>query len=238
MGADQTFLNYLSGERDHVESALQRAVEGLEAILPPSLGAAAGAGVMSGGKRLRPILLVTAYRECLAGGRASSEAVYELAASVELIHAYSLMHDDLPCMDDAPLRRGQPTPHTIHGVGPTTWAGAALIPWALRAAYLGASSLGLDATQSRAIARVLGDAAGAGGMVGGQALDLLGEGKALDEDALRRLHGLKTGALLTAALRMGAMAAGASEEGFDLTANITGLLESRIATDFTVDGAA
>ena len=134
---------------------------------------------------------------------------------MELIHAYSLMHDDLPCMDDAPLRRGRPTPHTRFGVEATAVAAAALIPWAAQRAALSCDALGATSQQRSAVLTQLLDAAGAAGMVGGQALDLMGEGKALGEEELSRLHRLKTGALLTASVVMGAIVAGADRGHWD-----------------------
>jgi geranylgeranyl pyrophosphate synthase len=197
----------LRDERAEVERALERACEWLGDELPDELLQPARHAVLSRGKRLRPILCVVAYR---AGG-GTDPAVYDLGAAIELIHAYSLMHDDLPCMDDADLRRGQPTPHTLFGAAATARAGLALIPaaslWALRAS----DALGADDEVSRRIVRELNRGAGAGGMVGGQALDLLGEGQHLDSNELDRLHGMKTGALLTASLVIGGLAAGASE---------------------------
>ena len=207
MMPDAAFRSYVRARRGHIEAALRRSVQALAAELPPALGAAAEHGVMSGGKRLRPLLLIAAYEEL--GGRAD-EALYDLSAAVEMIHAYSLMHDDLPCMDDAPLRRGRPTPHTVHGVSATTLAGAALIPWAGAWACRAAARTGRSPGEARAIAARLLEAAGAGGMIGGQALDLLGEGCALGERDLAVLHRLKTGALLSASLEAGAMAAGAN----------------------------
>jgi geranylgeranyl pyrophosphate synthase len=199
----------LRDERAEVERALESACDWLGDELPDELYRPARHAVLSGGKRLRPILCVVAYRAC---GGTTGPALYELAAAIELIHAYSLMHDDLPCMDDADLRRGQPTPHTLFGEAATARAGLALIPaaslWALRAS----TALGVDDATSRRIVSQLNRAAGAGGMVGGQALDLLGEGRRLDADALDRLHGMKTGALLTASLLIGGIAAGASDE--------------------------
>jgi geranylgeranyl pyrophosphate synthase len=198
----------LRNERAEVERALQRACDWLGDELPAELFQPARHAVLSGGKRLRPVLCVVAYRAC--GGR-TEPAVYDLGAAIELIHAYSLMHDDLPCMDDADLRRGEPTPHTLFGEKATARSGLALIPaaslWALRAS----NALGADDAVSRRIVRRLNQAAGAGGMVGGQVLDLLGEGRRLDSNELDRLHGMKTGALLTASLVIGGIAAGASD---------------------------
>lgn len=200
---------YLERHRPRVEEALDRSVRRLESEVGSDVAAAIRHGVMSGGKRLRPILCVTAYRAC--GGQADG-AAYDLGASVELVHAYSLMHDDLPCMDDADLRRGRPTTHRAHGEDLTMRAGAALIPGAALQALTAAERMGCSDDVCRAVVRTLLEAAGAGGMVGGQWLDLLGEETELSAAELDGLHGRKTGALLAASLLMGATAAGASRE--------------------------
>jgi geranylgeranyl pyrophosphate synthase len=121
------------------------------------------------------------------------------------------MHDDLPCMDDAELRRGRPTTHRIHGEEVTMRAGAALVPAAALQAWKASTALGLPPDAVRRITSVLLQASGAGGMVGGQWADLLAEGRALDAAQLDALHGRKTGALLAASLVMGALAARAAE---------------------------
>lgn len=193
---------FLARERDRTEASLQAA---LDRILPGVPGELAGAlrhGVTSAGKRLRPILCVAAYRA--VGGQ--GDGIYSLAVSLEFIHAYSLMHDDLPCMDDAELRRGRPTTHRVEGERATVVAGALLIPLAARQAWEGASSMGLPEGRCRLLVEELTRAAGGGGMVGGQFLDLLGEETALTAPELDDLHRRKTGALLRASLRMGAMA--------------------------------
>jgi geranylgeranyl pyrophosphate synthase len=138
-----------------------------------------------------------------------------LAVSLELIHAYSLMHDDLPCMDDADLRRGEATTHKVHGEGATVVAGALLIPSAILHAYEGAEALGLPEEASRRVVEELSRASGGGGMVGGQVLDLLGEGQNLTANELDDLHRRKTGALLRAALRIGGIAAGVTADQLD-----------------------
>lgn len=200
--------DFLQGEAVHVEAALERALAETPELMAGPVAAAVAHGVLSGGKRLRPILLATSYRAC--GGDAPVDRVYDLAVSVELIHAYSLMHDDLPCMDDADLRRGRPTTHRMHGEEPTVKGGLALIPLAALRGYRASRALGLDDGAARAVSGDLLRAAGVGGMVGGQGLDLLGEGRKLDADDLDTLHRSKTGALLTASLTMGARAAGAA----------------------------
>lgn len=201
----------LARESSRVEEALERALASLEPLLPPALIPPVRHGVLSGGKRLRPVLCAAAYR-AVAGS--SPNAAYDLGAAVELIHAYSLMHDDLPAMDDAGLRRGEPTTHRLHGVPATAWAGAALIPLAGLQAWRAARELAGDEV-AREVLGTLAEAAGAGGMVGGQALDLLGEDRTLSAEELEDLHRRKTGALLTAALRMGALAGGASPEALE-----------------------
>ena len=198
---------FLTEERRQTEVALDRCLEtarGLPGWAEPVLRH----GVLTGGKRIRPILCLTAYRSIQP--RADMvDRVRRLACSLELIHAYSLMHDDLPCMDDAPLRRGQPTPHTVYGEPTTMRAAAMLIPMAAQVAWTAARDLHHDARTAAEVVRTLMNGAGASGMVGGQWTDLASEGLAIGEDDLTRLHRMKTGALLTAALRMGGLAAGA-----------------------------
>ena len=200
---------YLGAEMLCVDKALDQAITLIESELESDIGDAIRHGVMSDGKRLRPILCTTAYREC--GGRAEKN-VYDLSASLEIIHAYSLMHDDLPCMDDAELRRGQATTHSVFGEDVTIRAAAALIPAAARQALQSARKLECGASGAAAVVQELLEAAGAGGMVGGQWLDLLGEGQTLNPKELDELHRRKTGALLTASLVMGALAAAAEKE--------------------------
>ena len=200
---------FLEGERASVEAALERALEKLLPLLPTSLHGPVEHGISGGGKRLRPILFATAYRAC-DGPSGNSAAIYDLAVAIELIHGYSLMHDDLPCMDDAQLRRGSPTPHTLFGEPATVIGGAALIPAAGLQVWRAGEALGLERARREELIGVLAHAAGAAGMVGGQGLDLLGEGQALTREALDGLHRRKTGALLTASLVLGGMAAGAS----------------------------
>ena len=198
----------LAPERDRVDAALERAVARIAQGLPADVHAAAAHGVLGGGKRLRPLLCVCAYEAC---GGESHSALYDLAAAIEMIHAYSLMHDDLPCMDDADLRRGLPTTHRKHGEDATMRAGAALIPAAALQAWSASTALGHPVAHARRITALLLEAAGAGGMVGGQWADLLAEGRALESAELDALHRRKTGALLAASLVIGALAADAAE---------------------------
>ena len=163
-----------------------------------------------GGKRLRPALCCAAYTAVVR--REAPAPVVRLACAVELIHAYSLMHDDLPCMDNDDFRRGRPTAHRVFGDAATMMAGAALIPLAFRVLRDAAAELELAEERTAALALELARAAGAAGMVGGQVLDLAAEGRAIALDDLELLHRAKTGALIGAAARLGAIAAGGSED--------------------------
>lgn len=214
-GVPQALDARLAAHAPRVQEALQAAVARYRDELPPEVAAAFEHGVLSGGKRLRPILCLEAYRA--AGGVATvhDPALLRLAGSIELVHAYSLMHDDLPCMDDADLRRGEPTTHRVHGEAATVRAGVALIPLAALEALEAARALGCDEARARRVAITLMAASGPGGMVGGQGLDLLGEDRALTEAELTELHRHKTGALLRASLSMGARAAGAGPDVLD-----------------------
>tara|TARA_Y100000590_G_scaffold470189_1_gene662635 strand:- start:5 stop:916 length:912 start_codon:yes stop_codon:yes gene_type:complete len=206
--------DFLFKERAEVEKALGRSLKYLDRYLPVGLAKPVRDAVMAGGKRLRPILCALVYRKC--GGQIGP-AAYDLGVSIELIHTYSLMHDDLPCMDDAQLRRGSPTTHKIYGEEIAVRAGLALIPAASLQAIRAIRELGCDEKISQSILIELNCAAGAGGMVGGQYLDLMAEDLMLDSDKLKNVHRMKTGALLTTSLVMGGLAAYASED------KITGL---------------
>jgi geranylgeranyl pyrophosphate synthase len=235
-GASIDLDAFLRNETVQVERALERALAALAGDIPAELTQPIRQSVMTGGKRLRPILCVVAYRAC---GGANGPEAYDLSAALELVHAYSLMHDDLPCMDDAELRRGRPTPHTLFGEAATVRAGQALIPAASLHALRATKALGCDDDTARSVVRELNRAAGAGGMVGGQYLDLLAEGSALTSDELDALHRRKTGALLTASLVIGGLAARAPEStlvGLRSYGRAIGLAFQ--ATDDLLDGTA
>jgi geranylgeranyl pyrophosphate synthase len=196
-----------------IDFALERAAisRALESLLVRYLGDERGPvpdairySVRGEGKLLRAILVMAAHRA--AGG---SHDVSGLAAAVEVVHAYSLVHDDLPCMDDDALRRGRPTVHKVFGVPAATAAGMAMVPLAARAAVEAAAALGLNEPTQGEIVRTLMRASGATGMIGGQLLDLEGEGRSLDLEELERIHRSKTGALIEAAMVIGGLAAGA-----------------------------
>ena len=163
---------------------------------PAELHAAMRYAVLDGGKRIRPLLAYAAGELVLA----SVEAVDHVALAVEFVHAYSLVHDDLPCMDDDVLRRGKPTVHVAYSEATAMLAGDALQAQAF--AELVQTPI---AAQARlALVRELASAAGTAGMCGGQALDLAAEGRQLSVAQLEQMHRLKTGALLRAAVLMGA----------------------------------
>lgn len=190
----------------HERIAVQRALDGFCARwlsdLAPLTAEAIRYALLGEGKRLRAILLLEAYRACGGTGDA-----LDLAASVEVVHAYSLVHDDLPCMDDDDVRRGRPTVHRVYGVPVATAAGLAMVPLAARCAWHAAKALGLSDVVAGDIVRDLMEASGAGGMIGGQLLDLEGEGVHLTLEAMERVHRLKTGALIMASVTLGARAA-------------------------------
>jgi geranylgeranyl diphosphate synthase, type II len=156
--------------------------------------------LLAGGKRLRPILALAACEA--VGGRV--EAALSFGCAVEMIHTYSLIHDDLPCMDDDDLRRGRPTNHKIFGEAIATLAGDALLTDAFKLLARSSWSAGVSAAALIETMEELADAAGSSGMVGGQVLDLLGEGRELTLRELEVLHGKKTGALFVAAICGGA----------------------------------
>jgi geranylgeranyl pyrophosphate synthase len=188
-------------------AAQQRAEAALDAALGPPdadvarLQEAMRYSVLSGGKRLRPVLV---YMTGAALG-APAEALDAPAAAVELIHAYSLIHDDLPCMDDDDLRRGRPTCHKAFDEGTAMLAGDSL--QALAFSVL-AHAPGLGDSARLAMLVTLADAIGTVGMAGGQAMDLAAEGRSLSAGELERMHRRKTGALIRASVELGAIAAG------------------------------
>ncbi|MBS0387499.1 MAG: (2E,6E)-farnesyl diphosphate synthase [Proteobacteria bacterium] len=191
--------------QQRVEQALLRSLSGADTGAA-RLQEAMRYSVLGGGKRLRP-LLVYITGEALGANPADLDAP---AAAVELIHAYSLIHDDLPAMDDDDLRRGRPTCHRAFDEGTAILAGDAL--QALAFAVLAAHTNGLaDATRVRMLT-VLADAIGLAGMAGGQAIDLEAAGRASDPEHIERMHRRKTGALIRASVELGALAASTKNE--------------------------
>jgi geranylgeranyl diphosphate synthase, type II len=205
--------SFLERERVRIDDTLagvtRDALEGCDGPLCAPLEYA----LSTSGKRLRPILFLSAYRAVAAPTAGDlPPAVYRLACAPEIVHTYSLVHDDLPCMDDDDLRRGRPTVHRVHGVAAAMLAGAALLPLAMELLVRESRALGLPPARGAELVRELCHAAGAAGMVGGQLLDLEAERREVDTATLEAIHRAKTGALLTASLRLGAIAGGASPD--------------------------
>ena len=196
------FRSYLTERQKFVERALGRAVP------EPGSGArvlfeAMRYSLLSGGKRIRPVMALAA---CEAVGGAAQDAL-GLACALEMIHTYSMVHDDLPCMDDDELRRGKPTNHRVYGDAMATLAGDAL----LTDAFYVLASWSTSRVPAEVVLRVIAElarAAGSTGMVAGQAADIESEGRALNREQLEHLHGRKTGALFMAAVRGGASLGG------------------------------
>ena len=176
---------------------------------PAELNHAMRYAVLDGGKRLRPLLVLAAY-EAVSGLTASGAdaAPMRAACAVELIHAYSLVHDDMPCMDNDVLRRGKPTVHVQFGQAGALLAGDALQTLAFE--VLTPLDGSVDPAVQARLCGILARASGRVGMAGGQAIDLSSVGQALSEDSLRHMHQLKSGALLQASVMMGAVCAPAS----------------------------
>jgi geranylgeranyl diphosphate synthase type II len=202
-------LRALSETRVRVEVALSRVLDRRLHTLDRRIVDPIRYAVEAGGKRLRPVLCVSAYRA--AGGGEPADAVYDAACAIELIHTYSLLHDDLPCMDDDDYRRGRPTAHRAFGEVAATLAGAAMIPLAAAVLDDGAARLALPPAERSAVVVDLARAAGATGMVGGQVLDLAAERVAVGAADLEMIHSHKTGALFAGSLRVGARLARADE---------------------------
>ena len=195
----------LDAWRVRIDTALE-STPALPAHAEPRLAAGMRHAALLGGKRMRPLLVHASGHAC----GADPDALDAPAVAIELVHAYSLVHDDLPAMDDDDLRRGQPTVHVAFDEATAILVGDALQSLAFQALAEAPVADG----RRVAMLRELAVAAGAGGMCGGQALDLAatGKGSASSVQALERLHALKTGALIRAAVRLGAIAAGAGED--------------------------
>ena len=198
---------FLGSWKDRIETALLDFLDAELVGAPAELADPLRYAVLSPGKRIRPLLLVAAYHA--AGG--TSSQVVDLACSVELVHAYSLVHDDLPCMDDDVLRRGRPTVHVRFGVSPAVMVGAVLMPLAVQSIMRSSGSMGLDDSTTRRLVASLTAASGATGMVGGQLLDLQAEGQPVGRHELEMIHTGKTARLISASVAMGGIAAGADE---------------------------
>ncbi|SAK60493.1 polyprenyl synthetase family protein [Caballeronia ptereochthonis] len=194
-----TFEQWMRATLDRVETALEHYLPGAD-IAPARLHDAMRYAVLGGGKRVRPLLVHAAGE--LTG--ASAQAVEAASAALEMIHVYSLVHDDMPAMDDDALRRGKPTVHIQYDEATALLVGDALQSQAFVA--LTAADNGLNDSQQAALVRELALASGSLGMAGGQAIDLESVGRKLSRPELETMHRKKTGALLRASVRMGALA--------------------------------
>lgn len=195
---------YVARQQSRVDAALERWVPA-ESIAPESIHKAMRYSLFAGGKRIRPIL-------CMAAAESVSDSpvgIESCACTLELIHTYSLIHDDLPALDNDDLRRGVPTCHKVFGDAIAILAGDSLLTLAFQVL----AQMDCPATQKVSLIAELSTAAGTvGGMIGGQVCDLEGEGKPPDAALLEAIHRAKTGALLRASLRMGGIYAGAGDE--------------------------
>ena len=205
-------MNSTSDLKAYLQQLAKQVEQTLDTLVPPAsqypgvLYDSMRYSLFAGGKRLRPVL-VLATVEALGG---DVQAALPVAATLEMIHTYSLVHDDLPAMDDDDLRRGKPTNHIVYGDAVAVLAGDALLTQAFQ--VLGTiEARGREAVMLRIVGE-LATASGSVGMVAGQAADMLNEGKRADAGTLAFIHAHKTGALLTASVRIGALFAGATEE--------------------------
>lgn len=201
------YTQQLQAHCDRFEAALPAYMPrtgGLQTVVAEAMAYACEGG----GKRIRPVLVMEFCRLC--GG--DSEAALPFAAALEMIHSYSLVHDDLPCMDNSPMRRGRPSTHAVYGETMALLAGDGLLNLAFETALSPQYRGNLPAERVLGAASALADAAGIEGMVGGQVIDLQSEGKEIDLSVLEELQRGKTAALLVAACVMGARLAGATPQ--------------------------
>lgn len=193
--------------KEIIEKELEKCFAGAEKLPQAGLAESMRYSLLAGGKRIRPMLVLEFCR--IAGG--NIELALPVACAVEMLHTYSLIHDDLPCMDNDELRRGRPTNHVVYGECTAVLAGDTLQAEAF-GSILRSS---LPAERRAQCAQILADAVGLDGMCGGQYLDMMGEGSILTEQQLTEINSRKTGALLVAACQMGVAAAGGSQLQLD-----------------------
>lgn len=194
--------------RQDVEAALRQALERRAPTIrmrgDQRLHEAMAYGVLGGGKRIRALLAIAAGE----AASASRQDCIQVGAAIECIHAFSLVHDDMPCMDDDALRRGQPTVHVKFGQAQALLVGDALQTLGFELL----TALSVSADQAIDLVRVMARATGLQGMAGGQAVDIEAVGQEMSQDALQSMHALKTGALISAAVEMGALCGSISEQ--------------------------
>ena len=205
-GSTRDLADIMAERRALVDAELDRRLPKAD-VPPPTIHEAMRYSVFAGGKRLRPIL---ALFGCEAVGGKLEDAM-PAAVALELIHTYSLVHDDLPAMDDDDFRRGRPTCHKVYGEAVAILAGDGLLTHAFQV-LADPTDAGVPAARRLQIVGEISAAAGSVGMVGGQTMDIQAEGKALDPTTLLTLHSKKTGALLRVSLRVGGLAGGADDD--------------------------
>jgi geranylgeranyl diphosphate synthase, type II len=201
--------SYLAEKRALVENAMAEHMLAAEGPLVDHIKAMRYS-LFAGGKRVRPILCIAAA-EVLDG---MPPSLLPIACAFECIHTYSLIHDDLPAMDNDELRRGKPTNHVVFGEAGAILAGDGLLTYAFELLSEPALSAHLENARRLRLINIVARAAGSRGMVGGQALDVAAEGRVVDFETLQRIHSCKTGALITAAVQAGAIIGGAAPEQF------------------------
>ena len=202
--------SYLDHRVNQVDKALD-AVLPKESTLPAGLHQAMRYSIFAGGKRIRPVLMIAA---CEAVG-GDPGRVMPAACAMEMIHTYSLIHDDLPAMDDDDFRRGRPTNHKVFGEATAILAGDALLTEAFILLSNPDACRGIDPEIIRRVIHTIARCAGSLGMVGGQVVDMESEGKTIDFPTLEYIHTHKTGALILAAIQAGALIGGANDAAFD-----------------------
>lgn len=198
--SESSWTEWSAREAPKIDAAIRAAIPRAGDV-PSSLSQAMRYALFPGGKRLRPLLAVLGHRSC--GGR--HPEIYRLSAACEMVHTFTLIHDDLPCMDDDDFRRGRPTCHKAFGEATAVLAGDAL----LNLAYEVLSNLRCAPSHKAALIQTLTRAVGGSGVLGGQIDDLEAEGREIGESRLRRIHERKTASLIAASLRMGAILGGA-----------------------------
>ena len=198
---EKTLKDYFEIKKSIVEDSLTSYLPA-QGSYPETIHSAMSYSLMGGGKRLRPILVITAF-EALNGLNDNLDDVLKTGGAIEMLHTFSLIHDDLPCMDDDDLRRGQPTCHKKFGEAIAVLAGDALCIHAFTL---------ISTIKNGQLVSLLGKALGTSGMIGGQVVDILSEGQIVDRKTLEYIHLHKTAALIEASLNCGAMLANASTD--------------------------
>ena len=206
------FLKELSAKQEKINNYLENVING-EGLLQKEITEAMNYSLLAGGKRIRPVLMMAT---CEALGLSEDE-ILPFASALEMIHTYSLIHDDLPSMDNDDLRRGRPTNHVVFGEATAILAGDALLNYAFETAILAP----FDSERKLKAVSLMGKASGFFGMIGGQVVDLEGEKRRLSAEELTKMHAMKTGALIKAATEMGCALAGLDEDLLsDYSANL------------------